>query len=639
MQVAFLQVVLKMGLTFLFIAAFVMVPGQATPAGPGTSPPVSFEPFAVVEKQALEEMGRNDAGAAISLLKAYGPAALRLSPADFAMYNYVYAGALVAGGRLYAALEGYRLAYLFMPADRQKQKELALLKRADVYAGIGMYEEAASAYRIFLDTYGKSEFSEAAYLGLANALFKTAHYNEALQNYEKAGNSEQALSGKAAALVVTGNPKQAYALFESLAASDPGYVGRSGLARYSMGEACRLLGKVDEAKTYLGSVTGGGFAANAAYSLGLIAEAQGGAAQAAGLFLKASDSGDAVLKSQALLGLARCDLKLARPDDAIAALTGVGFNRSHQDLYYSGKLLLAEALGMKGRYMEAAAVLKGLLLKKAYAEAAMGELQDVVETAREHMVSPGGFNELWKFAGGCLMERGRARFVFAAAQRLKPVDMGEFVDINRWVARNGDRQLARQAAGNLAAYYLSEKNGREAAAYFRQAALPPREDSTLRMRAGIRYLNGNYKGAERDLLSIKALSEEDLQMLARAIPRAKDFGAAGLAAKRLRTAKLAAPPALCLSIADAMYEKGDKAEALEFYRDAAGGAAPGRQALSPQDLKWALFRLQGLEKDPKAALGSLEGHGGLMGRYAAARLDEDSLMDHYDLSDMEKARR
>ncbi|MDA8172587.1 MAG: hypothetical protein M0Z48_12255 [Nitrospiraceae bacterium] len=634
---------MKLLLASAVIAAFVMVPGRATPAGPGTTPPLSPEPFSSIEKKALEAIGQNRAGSAIKMLEAYGPSALRLTPDDFAMYNYVYAEALRKGKKFYDALERYRLAYLFMPAG--SQKELALLKRADVYAEAGLYEEAASAYRIFLDTYGKSEYASQARLGLASALMKTARYAEALQNYEKAGNSEAALSGKAEALVATGKPEMAYAFFTSLAAQDPGYMAHSGLARYSMGEACRLLGKTEEARAYLMPLTKGEFARKAAYSLGLMAEGEGETALAAGLFRDASGSNETGIRLQALINLARCDLKLAKPDEALAALRGVGYSRSFEDLYYSGKFLLAEVLSMKGQYMRSAALLKGLLVKKAYAEAAMEALQNVMQTALDHAGPRENekFLEIWKFAGGCLMERKRAPFVFKAAARLEAVDIGEFVNINRWIVRNGDRGLGRQAAINLVAYYVRVKDGHEAAVYFRQAALPLKDESTLRLRAGIRYLNGDYKGAERDILSIKDLNEADMELLAEAMPRAGDFGAIELVEKRLQKSKMLspAPAALYLSLADAMYEKGFRAKALGYYRQAVGASASdkNKKALPAQDLKWALFRAQSLEEDPKGALDSLEGQGGVMGRYAVARLDEDALTDHYGLTDTEPAKK
>nr|MDA8387321.1 tetratricopeptide repeat protein [Nitrospiraceae bacterium] len=230
---------------FLFCAltaVFVATPAQASSSGAGAG--VCPAPgFSTLERQVRQEMSQNRAGAAIKALEAYRSAALRLTRPEFAQYNYIYAGALRRGKKFYEAVECYRLAYLFMPEGRDK--EMALLDRADVYAGMGFYPEAISVYRIFLSAYGKSDIAWRAHLGLADMLFKTADYSGALQNYEKAGGGASALFGKAEALAACGRPGEAYALFTSLAARYPGYMERSGLARYGMGEACRLLRRTD----------------------------------------------------------------------------------------------------------------------------------------------------------------------------------------------------------------------------------------------------------------------------------------------------------------------------------------------------------------------------------------------------------
>ena len=387
---------------------------------------------------------------------------------------------------------------------------------------------------------------------------------------------------------------------------------------------------------------GGEYADRAAFSLGLMAMDQGDAARAAEFFRKASGSVETGIRLQARLDLAQCSLKLGKPDDALSALEEDSGKRSFKDIYYSGRFLLAEALRMKGQYMESAAILKKLLVKKEYAETAMGELQTLVETALEHGTPPGKglpgkFMELWDFAGVCLMQRERAGFVSKVATRLEGVDTGEFVAVSRWLTRNGNPEIKRQAARKLAVYYLQRGDGRRAALFFRQGGFAAGDENTLRLRAGIRYLNGDFKGAERDVLAIKNPSEGDLELLAKAIPLAKDFGAVNLVQKRL--SKIAAPAALYLPVADAMYEKGMRAKALEYYNDAVAasaaskqgnrpgkGASGGGKALSPSDLKWALFRIQTLEKDPNGTLGDLAGEGGLMGRYAAARRLEEGVM-------------
>ncbi|MDA8387934.1 MAG: hypothetical protein M0Z58_04615, partial [Nitrospiraceae bacterium] len=385
------------------------------------------------------------------------------------------------------------------------------------------------------------------------------------------------------------------------------------------------LGRTHRAKSYLGSFTGGQFAHRAAYSLGLIAKGQGDTALATRLFQTASGSAEPGTRLPALLALAGCQVKLGRPDDALAALGKADRIRSYGDPYRKGQLLMARAMLMKGQYMRPAAILKGLLVKKAYAEAAMGELQDIMESAVAHEKSQKKFLELWRIAGDCLMQPERAPLVFNAGERLKTTDAAEFVDTDLWVARNGDRKLRRLAAANLAVYYADEGDGRQAGIFFSKAGLPMKDVSTRRLRARVRYLNGQYMGALRDLLSIKDLSGADLDLLAKVIPGVKDARAIGLIEKRLQKQKTGAPAALYVALADAVYEMGQKAHALELYSEAAARPAPAGGALDSADLKWALFRIQSMAKDPGKSLSALQKQDGLMGRYAQARIEEENL--------------
>ena len=583
-------------------------------------------PFSVLESQAQRNLSQNRIAAAIEELKAYGPAAARLTGPQFGQYNYIYAGALRAAKKFYESVGRYRLAYLFMPEGQPR--EMALLDMADVYAGMGFYPEAASAYKIFLNAYGKSDLAWRAHLGLADMLFRARHYRQALQNYEQAGSGAPAQFGKAEALLDCGNPKMAFALFTSLAAGQPEYMKGSALARYSFGEACRLLDRTGQAKTYLGSLTTGQFSCRSAYSLGLIAEGEGDFNLAAGLFQKASGSTDTETRLQALVALARCCVNLGRPDGALAAIGKTANTRPYGDVYWKGQLLAAQAMAMKGEYVRPAAVLKGLLVKKAYARAAMGQLQGLLRGAVAHAVSTQKLVEFWRSTSDCLMQRGQAEPVFKAGEILKAAGVTDFVDIDRWVARNGDAKLRRLAAANLAVYYANEGDGQDAALFFSKAEFALNE-STRRLRANIRCLNGDYRGALADLLSIKEkdLSGADLLLLARVLPHVRDARPVGLVEKMVQERKTAVPAGLYLALADAVYGiagKGQKAKALELYKEAAAGSGTAPN-LSPADLEWALFRIQSMAKDPMNSLSALEKQGGLMGRYAQARIEEEKL--------------
>ncbi len=586
-------------------------------------------PARSVLDKALAEVNNGSPQAAIAMLKTYKP-----PMGEFADYNYVYAKALRRANRLYDSLEAYRLAYLYFPGGRQK--ELSLLERAEVYEDLGFYQEAASVFRIFLNTFKKSEFSERAHLGLANALFNTVHYRQALANYEQAGSSPEAMYGRAEALFATGKTREAYDLFKSLGVGglsekdlqegkNQKSPAATALARYSMGEACRLLGKTDEAKALLGSIREGEYSHRASFLLGLIAAKEGSLREAASLFRDASGSSRSGLRYKALIDLAQCDLELDRTGRAIGLLKRVTQNLFGGKLRNDAFMLLAKAEAKDGNSIEAAEILKDLMMKKDYALQAADEMQKIIEDAMDN--SAAVFPALWKVAGMSLTQPARAAFIFKAAGMLEASDIDQSAALYSWLVRNGSPRLKMEAARKLMGYYVARGKAREAAGLLRIARLAGHDDPTLRLKAGLYFLLGNYAVAQRALLSIKALSQQDLLLLAGTIGQTRDINAVRLVEKRMSKSNMDVPAALYLSMADASYAKGLKKQALQLYKQAyAGRAASGGHAgLDAADLKWTLYRMQSLEKDPQTALDSLQNDGGLMARYAAARLLESEV--------------
>lgn len=611
--------VTKLSFAFIFFAFFVFAVFITAPGSLGAVP---LQISSLDRAQVQLNRGRPEA--AIEILNQYFP-----PKNEFANYNFIYAQALRAEKKLYRSLEYFSLAYLYFSSG--KQKELALFDKAQVYEELGFYEEAASVYRLFLKAFSKSEFSGQAHLGLANALFRTRRYNEALVDYEKAGGGPDALYGTAEALLATGDAAKAYEIFSSLARSNPRRFAESPLARYSMGEACRLLGKSDEAKVQLGTVTAGEYSYKAYFSLGLMAmQEEKNLPVAASMFQMASGSAESELRNNAFLNLAQCELQLGRTDEAIGLLQDVIHNEFHTDLRSRSLLLMASAICTKNRFMEASAILKTLLLKKDYAVEAMNELQKLMELAMVR--DPAGFAGIWKFAGETLIQPGRAPFIFKVAGELEHADIDQSVILYSWIARSGPPELKKEAARKLVAYYVATGNRAEAENYFKPAALAGHDDPTLRLKAGFFLLVENYGAAEKALLSIKDLSTEDLLLLSKLMPHIK-WNARSLAFVEKRIGDSNVPAVLYVSLGDAAYAGNSKVKALEFYRLAYSEAGAGAKqkadpGLSEADLKWTLYRMQSIEGDPKnkSTLDSLQNGGGLMGRYATARLQEMNVL-------------
>jgi len=116
-------------------------------------------------ERAKEMLTANKPAEALAALSSYLP-----SHEERSAYHYALARALVALKRPYDSIENYRLAYVY--ADALADKERILLERADVYAAMGYYPEAAVCYDVFLKQFPKSRLLERVELGIGSPVQK-----------------------------------------------------------------------------------------------------------------------------------------------------------------------------------------------------------------------------------------------------------------------------------------------------------------------------------------------------------------------------------------------------------------------------------------------------------------------------------
>jgi tetratricopeptide (TPR) repeat protein len=198
-----------------------------------------------------------------------------------------------------------------------------LLERADVYAQMGYYSEAAICLDVFLKTFPHSERVRQAELGIAVARYHLGEYREALAHFDKAGDSLPVRYGRANTLQSLGRTAEAHDIYRVLIGTDPQAINASQETMYNLGENYRQTGALDEAKVYLDTVKDTHLKEKAAISLGLIALAKKDHKTAVERFTAAAASTDRHIQCQAILHRADAFMQTGRLDEAEASLAEI----------------------------------------------------------------------------------------------------------------------------------------------------------------------------------------------------------------------------------------------------------------------------------------------------------------------------
>ncbi len=269
--------------------------GQALCAEKSTLPP----PL----ERAKELLLSNRPYDALMALSSYSPSHVEMSA-----YHYAYARALIGMKKYHASLEHYRLAYVY--AEEIADQERLLLERADVYAAMGYYPEAAVSYELFLRKHPKTGYTERAELGNADARFRSNEFRQALAHYEKAGTSARAVMGKANALQAVGRTTEARDLYQTLIEQESRLVNSSPETLYWIGENFLRSGKLKDGRVYFELVKDPVLKNKAALGLGKIAMEEKSYEAAIIQFAIAAESRDRAIRQEAMLCRADAQLRL-----------------------------------------------------------------------------------------------------------------------------------------------------------------------------------------------------------------------------------------------------------------------------------------------------------------------------------------
>lgn len=529
-------------------------------------------------------------------------------------YHHAYARTLVALKQPYESIEHYRLAYTY--ATMTAERERLLLERAEVYAGMRYYSEAAVCYEVFLRQFPKSGLLERAELGIADARYHTGDMRSSLAHYEKAGQSSRARMGKANVLQALGRTPEAHEAYQQLMEHDPKSANSSPETLYAMGENYRLMGKPKDARVYFESVKDPVLKYRASLGLGLLAMAEDLNDAAVAHFTAAAESAERTIRREAIMYRAEANMKMKKYDIAKTALVEIKNSYPYGKTYESAVLLLARLHRAEGKSAESVALLKTLIYRRNPVPAALDEIELIIMETKDK--NHDEFVKLWNIAGKWLLHAERTRSLIAIAQGLRH-DGKPFFEISRWLIKYGSEEAKSEGRLLLADFYIDAGDESAAWSFLKRARFTVRNERVLRIEAKILLARNDAQKAAAALMSIQEPTEADILLLLRAMKKLKNIDKQ-LAFCEQAFKKSPASTRVAVRLADVLALAGHEQKALAYYH-AATAPQQSKGRLSP-DSEWAHYRIATLSpgKDASASLTTLQSANSPFGRYAAAEL-------------------
>jgi tetratricopeptide (TPR) repeat protein len=554
----------------------------------------------------------NKPAEALTVLSSFSP-----SHEEMSAYHYAYARSLVGVKKYYESLGHYRLAYVY--ASETADQERLLIERADVFAAMGYYPEAAVAYSLFLRKYAKSGYTERAEQGAGDALFKSNEYRRALAHYEKAGTSGRAVMSRANALEAVGRSTEARALYRALIEHESRLVNASPETLYWIGENFRRTGNLKDARVYLELVKDPGLKPKAALGLGRIALEEKNYEAAIMQFAVASASRDRTVREDAVLYRAFAQMQAGKRDEARATLVNLRLKSPYGPAADQAALYLAQLLRKEGRFSESADMLKTLIYRRKPVPAAVDELESMILEAKDR--DPKGFVKLWSEAGPWMLDPSRAATVAAVAKALSR-EGKPFLDVCAWLVKFGPEDAKSEGRLLLARFYADLGDAATAWSYFKRAKIKEQTDETKRLKTAIYLANNDLLNAAETIMTLAEPREKDLQLLVQLMPSLRQREKAVNFCERFL--RRGASPAVMTRFADALYVSGNRKKALEYYRAAlstAPGAAKAAEETSA-DRSWAHYRIASIvgTRSGSDDLRAIQADRSSVGRFAAVEL-------------------
>lgn len=558
-------------------------------------------------------------------------------PADaesLAAYHFIYGEAFDAAKEYFEAIEHLRLAYIY--ASHETLKELALLRRAEVYTKLGFFYEAKSNYSVFINHYPSSKYIARAHLGLADSLSETGSFDEAVEHYEKAGRHPEVLFNVANALQKLERTEDAGKAYVNAMLADSTYPERSQETCFLYAENLRMSGKLNDAKKLLSTIESGRFRDKARISLGLIASDSSDLDGAAAYFQSVIFSTDMKVRVNALFNLSLVHLKAGKLKESILAIEEIRKNYPNSSMYDDALLVLSKLYRQEGKIKESVALLKELVYGKQPPKEAFTELEEIlIEASEKKGIGKGEevrFTDLWRDVGQWLLDETRGDFLLKVSVKLRPE--GEpFVQLCSWLAENASGKVRINAAIDLADYYADLHDTRMAEKYMtivketsRELKVKESGDVMLRVEARIGHAGKNDEQALKNLMAVKDFDGRDFKLLGDIINELKGSGtdiqqAAAYYEKMIN--RVGGEADDYLRLGDILYEQNKK-NALVYYRTA--------YERDPEN-EWAIYRIGLIVDMPETneMFSKLQNSDSLMSRVARNKLMEINLLNKMEV--------
>ena len=349
-------------------------------------------------------------------------------------------------------------------------------------------------------------------------------FHEAIEAYDKAGDSSQALSGKANTLHALGKWKDAQDIYAMLLNHDKKYVEASQETLYNIGENYREMGRLLDAKIYLNSIRDRELQLHVAVGLGLIAQKEKKYALAVKDFTEALNSPDRKLRQQVLLYLAQTYLVWEKPEEALPNLLQIRRDYPYGREYDTALLILARLYRSQGKTYDAVTLLNELVCRKTPMYEALDEMESMVLAMKDK--DSVELEKIWSVAGHWLLDPSRTASIIKIARSLR--HSGKlYLDISRWLIKNGSEDAKAQGRLLLADFYADMGEAEMASQYAQRAIKKKtREDEALSTQARVLFINGLYQETLDSLMKITDLREMDVQLLLDVVRSMKDAGKA-----------------------------------------------------------------------------------------------------------------
>jgi len=526
-------------------------------------------------------------------------------------YHFIYGRTFERMQKPLEALEHYRSAYFYAPSE--ELKELTFLERAEAYLRIKNYYEAKIVYDLFMKKFNKSKELARVNLGMAQSLDGIGLLPEALQYYEKAGEDPAVIFGKANVLHRLGRLPEAHEFFLKGISKDKVYFLSSGEILFYYGENLQQMGNDQEAVQYLTTkIEDPVFKRKADLVLGRIALKGRKLDEAQKYFNSALLSPDRRTKQEALFHLAETHQESGKKAQAKQEFQDYRLKYPAGKEYEDVLIKLSKLDMEEGRFEQTVGWIKELGLRFPLKENSLTELEKFFLQLREK--DPPRMVSLWKSIGHRLFNISREPFLLVMAEALKE-NPKLFNELQQWLAKNGSEKVKIQSSIALVHYYVDTGNLGSAMEGIRSLKTQKVSgDEILRLESRILHAKMDYGTASERLLALKKMDTKDLSLLGDTLTSARDINKA-LVAFEKNLLRLGGNSDAYIKLADGLYEKQKKKEALQYYQ----------KALENDPLnEWALYRAGSLMAGVEAQkmLGRIKNENSLLGKFAKSSLKE-----------------